>query len=63
MVVALRKVTHWQKDLKMSIEGSLQQLEQLNAELYEISDKETRFNEKTILTLFLDGLLDEYENI
>ena len=47
----------------MSIEGSLQQLEQLNAELYEISDKETRFNEKTILTLFLDGLLDEYENI
>jgi transposase InsO family protein len=62
-VVALRRVTQWKKNPKMDIEASLQQLEQLNAELYEISDRKNRFDELVILTLFLDGLPDEYDAI
>ena len=63
IVVTLQKVTQWQKDAKISIESSLQQLEQLNAELYEISNKEMQFNKKIILTLFLDRLPNKYKNI
>jgi hypothetical protein len=47
----------------MDVEASLQQLEQLNAELNEISDRKNKFDELTFLTIFLDGLPDEYEPI
>jgi hypothetical protein len=63
VIIALRKVTLWKKDPQMDLETSLQQLEQLNAELYEISNKQQSFNELMILTMFLDGLPDEYEGI
>ncbi|KAJ5100741.1 hypothetical protein N7456_006995 [Penicillium angulare] len=63
IVIALRKVIQWKKDSKMGIEDSLQQLEQLNAELYEISDKKNRFDELMILTIFLEGLPMEFDSI
>jgi Domain of unknown function (DUF4219)/gag-polypeptide of LTR copia-type len=54
-IVAFRKIAQWKKDSKMDVEASLQQLEQLNAELHEISDRKNRFDELTLLTIFLDG--------
>ena len=62
-IVASRKVTQWKKDPKKEIEASLQHLEQLNAELYEISDRKNGFDEMTLLTFFLDGLPDKYHSI
>lgn len=63
VVIALRKVVQWKKDPEKGIEDSLQHLEQLNAELYEISNRKNRFDELMILTIFLEGLPMKFDAI
>jgi adenylate kinase family enzyme len=59
-VILVQRITQWKKDPKDDIETSLQQLEQLNADLSEVSDKKYKFEELIILTMFLNGLPEEY---
>jgi hypothetical protein len=62
-IVAFRRITHWKKDPGMDVERSLQQLEQWNAELKEISHGKNSFDELSLLTIFLDGLPNKYGSI
>jgi hypothetical protein len=59
-VILVQRITQWKKDPKVDIEASLQQLEQLNADLYEISNQKHKFDELMILIMFLNGLPEEY---
>jgi hypothetical protein len=44
----------------VDVETSLQQLEQLNADLYEVSDQKIKVHEIMILTILLLRLPEEY---
>jgi hypothetical protein len=59
-VILVQRITQWKKDPKVDIKTSLQQLEQLNADLYEVSNQKHRLDELMILTMFLNGLPGEY---
>jgi transposase InsO family protein len=59
-VILVQTITQWKKDPKIDIETSLQHLEQLNADLYEVSNQKHKFDELMILTMFLNGLPEEY---
>jgi hypothetical protein len=59
-MILVRRITQWRKDPTKDIETSLQQLEQFNRELSEASDQKLCFQELMILTMFLDGLPEEY---
>ncbi|THC87262.1 hypothetical protein EYZ11_013291 [Aspergillus tanneri] len=59
-MVLLQRITAWRKDPKVDLEASLQELEQWNADLYEISNKKHKFDEEMVLTMFLNGLPQEY---
>jgi hypothetical protein len=60
MVILVQRITQWKKDPKVDVEASLQQLEQLNTNLYKVSNQKHKFNELMILTMFLNGLPEEY---
>ncbi|KAI9034788.1 uncharacterized protein KD926_005579 [Aspergillus affinis] len=62
-VILAQRITQWKKDPKDSIEISLQQLEQLNADLSEVSDQKYKFEELIILVTFLNGLPEEYKTM
>jgi hypothetical protein len=63
MVILVQRITQWKKDPKVNVKASLQQLEQLNADLYEVSNQKYKFNKLIILTMFLNGLPEEYRII
>lgn len=58
-----QRITQWKKNPKVDIEASLQQLEQLNADLYEVSDQKIKLHELMILVIFLNGLPEEYSTM
>jgi hypothetical protein len=63
VINAIRKVTRWQMDPKVSLEEAMQQLDQYHAELVDISGGEFKLNNKLILILFLDGLPSGYDSM
>lgn len=60
MVILVQRIAQWKKDPKVDIEASLQQLEQLNADLYKVSNQKHKFDELMILAMFLNRLPEEY---
>jgi hypothetical protein len=60
---AIRKITRWQKDPRMSLEEAMQQLDQYHAELQDISSGKVKFDSMIILIFFLDGLPSEYDSM
>ena len=60
---AIRKVTRWQMDPKMSLEEAMQQLDQYHAELEDISNGKVKFDSMIILIFFLDGLPSGYDSM
>lgn len=60
---AIRKVTRWQMDPKMSLEEAMQQLEKYHAELEDTSRGEVKFTSKVLMIFFLDGLPPDYDSM
>jgi transposase InsO family protein len=60
---AIRKVTRWQMDPKMSLEEAMQQLDQYHAELEDISGGKVKFDNMIVIIFFLDGLPTGYDSM
>ncbi|KAL3712502.1 hypothetical protein TMatcc_001201 [Talaromyces marneffei ATCC 18224] len=63
IMMAIQRIVDWKKSAEASMEDSLQQLEQLEAELRDISDGQIKLGELMILNFFLRGLPKDYETI
>ncbi|EED18965.1 conserved hypothetical protein [Talaromyces stipitatus ATCC 10500] len=63
IMMAIQKIVDWKKSAEASMEDSLQQLEQLEAELRDVSDSQIKLGELMILNFFLRGLPKDYETI
>jgi hypothetical protein len=63
VMYAIQKITTWKKDSSLDMESSLQQLEQLEAELKDVSNGKIQLGELMVLHFFLKGLPKEYETI
>lgn len=63
IMMAIQRIVDWKKSAEASMEDSLQQLEQLEAELHDVSDGQIKLGELMILNFFLRGLPKDYETI